>query len=89
MNPAALPPPVSPTSSGRYNAHDTIVVILTSIFCPLALMAVALRFAARFKRGAKLWWDDATAVLTLLLYYAFCAMILLGEPCGKTCWERC
>ena len=63
-----------PTSSGRYNAHDTTTVVLTSIFCPLALLAIILRFTARIKTGAKLWWDDATAVLTLILYYVFCAI---------------
>lgn len=70
---------VMPTASGRYNAYFTIMVTLTSIFCPLTLLAVILRFAARSRKGAELWWDDAMAALTLVFYYVFCAMILWGR----------
>ena len=70
---------IPPTSDGRYDAADQTTVVLIGLLCPLTMICVLLRFLARRRTKASLWWDDWLAILSLLFFYAFSAISLLGK----------
>ena len=63
----------------RYNAFSKTAIALSAVFLPLSLIAVVLRLFARSRTKANCGLDDGLAVLALLVYIGFTAMVLWGE----------
>ena len=66
----------------RYNAFAGTTIALAAVFLPLALLAVVLRIVARRRTKANVGLDDLLAILTLVVYTCFSAMVLWGTYPG-------
>jgi hypothetical protein len=67
-----------------YNAHARGDNIFCSIAIPIAILAVILRFFARARSHQKYGFEDWFAVVTLLLFLGYCALLLYGIDPSST-----
>ncbi|KAI0127865.1 hypothetical protein BJ170DRAFT_694612 [Xylariales sp. AK1849] len=61
-------------------AYRNRTILIVSVFYPLALAAVVLRFVGRRISKTNIWWDDRLVIIGLVATGAFCSTLLVDLP---------